>query len=160
MGRGNLDAPTFFLMRQLSSSLSPRSKWVRVLIIAGGLLLLGAFRVMEDGLSWRLVLEACGVIAFFWLLDMVFSSDLADEVQDCGDHLLVSRGEVTERIPLTNLRSVEVDSDGEVMTLHFAKSTAFGRKVAFSPVASLRLNPFREHPLVEELMNRAHAARL
>lgn len=147
-------------MRQLSSSLSSRSKWGRFLIIVSGLLLLGAVRVMEDGLSWRLVLEACGMVAFFCVLDMVFSSDLADEVQDCGDHLVVSRGEVTERIPLTNLRSVEVDPDGEVMTLHFVKSTAFGRKIAFNPVASLRLNPFREHPLVEDLMNRAHAARL
>lgn len=147
-------------MRQLSSSLSSCSKWSRFLIIVFGLLLLGAFRVMEDGWSWRLVFEACGTIAFFWLLDMVFSSDLADKVQDCGDHLLVSRGEVTERIPLTNLRSVEVDSDGEVMTLHFVKSTAFSRKIAFSPVASLRLNPFREHPLVEDLMDRVHAARL
>lgn len=147
-------------MGQLSSSLSSRSKWGRFLLIVSGLLLLGAVRVMEDGLSWRVVLEACGMIAFFWVLDMVFFSDLADEVQDCGDHLVVSRGEVTERIPLTNLRSVEADPDGEFVTLHFVKSTAFGRKITFNPVASLRLNPFREHPLAEDLMNRAHAARL
>lgn len=115
---------------------------------------------MQDGLSLRALLEACGIVIFFWLVDSAVSSDLADEVRDQGDHLMIKRGSTTERIPLSNLRKVTVDSDGEVMELYFVNPTRFGRKVAFSPIASLRLNPFGEHPLVEELMNRAYAARL
>lgn len=145
-------------MRKLSSSLSPRSRWGPVLLVLGGLLF-GVFQAMENGFSSRLLLEVCGVVVFAWVIHKLGSSDLAEEVQDLGDHLVVRRGNVSERIQLSNLRMVEVDSDAEVMTLHFVRSTAFGRKIAFNPTASLR-NPFREHPLVEELMNRAHAARL
>ena len=75
-------------MRQLSSSLSPRSKWGALITIAGGLLFV-AVRAMEEGLSLRLFLETCGAVAFIWVLNLTFSTDLADEVHDMGDHLVI-----------------------------------------------------------------------
>lgn len=148
-------------MRQLSSSFTPAFKLGPIPIILLGLIVLVARAMGEGTLSLRIVLEACAIMAGTWLVTAATSSDLADEVYDGGDHLVVKRGGRTDKIPLANLRMVECtrNSSPEVMTLHFVRSTAFGRKIAFSPAGG-RLNPLREHPLVENLMNRAHAARL
>lgn len=132
-----------------------------ITLIGVGLVILVTRTLGEDGLSLRIVLEACGITAFTWLVTSMTSSDLADEVYDGGDHVVIKRGATTDKIPLANLRMVECtrNSSPEVMTLHFVRSTAFGRKIGFSPAGG-RLNPLRAHPLVEDLMNRAHAARL
>lgn len=148
-------------MRQLSSSLTPAFKMGPITLIGVGLVILVTRSITEGGLSLRIVLEACGITVFTWVVTWLTASDLADEVYDGGDHLVIKRGRTTDKIPLSNLRMVEGtrNSSPEIMTLHFVRSTAFGRKIGFSPAGG-RLNPLREHPLVEDLMNRAHAARL
>lgn len=96
-------------------------------------------------------------LLLWWLL----ASDLADEVLDCGDHLLVRRGGAQDRVFFSNIMDVETPSNVSPsrITLHLLTPTKLGARVAFSPVAGKSLNPFVENPLAEELVLRARVAR-
>lgn len=95
-------------------------------------------------------------LALWWGL----ASDLADEVFDCGDYLLIRRGRSQDRIYLANI--MNVDSSFNVnpprLTLHLVRPCQFGRTVSFSPIGG-SLNPFAKNPLVGELIQRAYEAR-
>jgi hypothetical protein len=95
------------------------------------------------------------------LLQKILASDLADDVVDLGDSLVIRRGKVKDQVPLANLLRIEasVAVNPPRMTLYFVTPSAFGSSVSFSPVSSRSLNPFASHPLVEELMVRAQEAR-
>lgn len=85
--------------------------------------------------------------------------DLADEVHDAGDHLVVRKGDITERIPLAQIINLSetVMINPPRVTLTLRKPGRLGKDVAFSPVAPLLR--FGRNPLVAELIERVDAAR-
>ena len=84
-------------MRQLSSSLTPAFKMGPITLIGVGLVILVTRSIGEGGLSLRIVLEACGITVFTWVVTWLTASDLADEVYDGGDHLVIKRGRTKSR---------------------------------------------------------------
>ena len=89
-------------------------------------------------------------------------SDLADEVYDGGDYLLVKRGRIEDRIALSDIMNVNssVMVNPPRVTLRLARPGKFGDEVVFSPVRPMTLNPFARNAVAEDLIVRADAARV
>jgi hypothetical protein len=85
--------------------------------------------------------------------------DLADEVHDAGDHLVVRKGDITERVPLKEIVNVgwTVMINPPRVTLTLRKPGRLGREIVFSPRQPLVL--LGRNPLVMELIERVDAAR-
>lgn len=89
-----------------------------------------------------------------------FLWDLADDVYDQGDALLVTRRGVSESVALSNVRDVTyANMRPPRLTLHLRTPGRFGARVSFSPAAKRSRNPFAKHPLMEQLAVRAWRAR-
>lgn len=88
--------------------------------------------------------------------------ELADEVYDGGDYLLVKRGRLEDRIALSDVMNVSasVMVNPQRITLRLAKPGKFGDEVTFAPVRRMTLNPFARSAVAEDLIVRADAARL
>ena len=88
--------------------------------------------------------------------------NLADEVLDGGDFLLVRKGRITERVPLANIINVSASimTNPPHITLRLAQPGSLGSEITFTPQSAfLRLNPFARNPIAEELIVRVDAAR-
>ncbi len=87
--------------------------------------------------------------------------DLADEVYDAGDHLLVKKDDIEERIPLSNIVNVSVVMlmNPPRITLLLNAPSRFGREIAFSPKRGLTLNPFARNAVADDLILRVDRAR-
>ena len=150
-------------MKRISSRSTFFSKRIFPVIWFGILAVFVAGSVM-DGAVWRdpMALLAPALMAVMgFLLMRFFVWDLADEVLDYGDHLLVRRGSEEERIALSNVMNVNasLNMNPQRVTLRLVTPGKFGQNVSFSPSASFSLNPFAKSPIVEELIVRAHQAR-
>ena len=150
-------------MRRISAGTTLVSKrifpllWVGVLcaVVIGGAV---EGKFLDD--PWFFVAPIV-VLAFGLLLWWLLASDLADEVVDMGEYLVVRRGTLEDKIYLKNI--VNIDTSTNVnpprMTIRLAQPSRFGRLVSFSPKSPPTINPFAANPLVEELITRAHQAR-
>jgi hypothetical protein len=85
--------------------------------------------------------------------------DLADEVHDAGDHLVVRKGDITERVPLREIANIgwTVMINPPRVTLTLRKSGRLGREIVFSPRQPLI--QLGRNPLVTQLIERVDAAR-
>lgn len=112
----------------------------------------------RGGSFWYfLALAFAGVLGFFFMKMTVF--DLADEVFDAGDALVVCVGQDKRRIPLaeiTNVKYSPMMSPPRVI-LALGDPSKFGKEVAFS--APLTFGPFMRSPIVTDLIERIDAAR-
>jgi hypothetical protein len=98
-------------------------------------------------------------LGYFLIRKLVW--DLADEVYDCGDTLLVRNAGVEDLIPLASVMNVSVTTltNPPRVQLRLAVPSKLGTAVVFSPVVGLRFNPFKEIPIVEDLIVRVDRAR-
>jgi hypothetical protein len=107
-------------------------------------------------------LFAMGVVGAFFVffLRRTQIHRLADEVQDCGDHLRVRRGRTEETIRFSNIAIAEVATGSGIhrITLRLRKSTKLGGQVEFLPQASLWSNVSRVKRVAADLTDRAHQA--
>lgn len=90
-------------------------------------------------------------------------SDLADEVYDCGDALLVKNGTRQIRVPFADIMNVSATLmvNPPRVTLTLAHPSEFGTEISFSPVRpTLTLNPFAKNAIVQDLITRVDAARV
>jgi hypothetical protein len=100
------------------------------------------------------------VIFYVVLKRLVF--DLADEVSDVGDALVVRFGADEERIPLAEIINVSYAglTNPRRVTLTLRHPGRFGREVTFSPLQGFADSlSLRSPPLVEGLIERVDAAR-
>ena len=105
-----------------------------------------------------------GFLAFLGLGAMsAFVFDLADEVLDGGDYLVVRKGRHQQRVELSEIVSVSDVRFGNPprVTLRLARPGKLGRDIAFIPSQQLRrlLNPFGRSAIAADLMERVDAAR-
>ncbi|MGA2552915.1 MAG: hypothetical protein ABSF50_22460 [Burkholderiaceae bacterium] len=107
------------------------------------------------------IVFACVMGAFGFVLMKKLVWDLVDEVYDGGDYLLVKNGGIEGRIELANVMNVgaSVYTNPPRVTLRLAEPCAFGTEVSFSPARSFTLNPFARNRIVDDLIERADAAR-
>ncbi len=97
---------------------------------------------------------------FFFMKKLVW--DLADEVYDGGDFLLVKNRGEEERLPLSNIMNVSASTSTNPprLTLRLVKPGKFGNEIAFSPASSFSFNPFAKNKVAEDLIVRVDAARV
>ena len=109
-------------------------------------------------LPFFIVLIAMGVFGYLLLKKLVF--DLADEVSDAGDYLVVRFGNVEDRIALANIINVSysIMINPPRVTLTLRQPSRFGKEVSFSPPVSWV--PFSKSPIIAELIERIDAARM
>ena len=150
-------------MQRISSRMTFFSKVIFPLIWFG---FLGLFAVitlfvqkLKDGPPMAMMVAPVimAVLGFLVMKKLVW--DLADEVLDGGDFLVVRFGREEDRIPLSNIINVsytEWVSPAKV-TLALRIPSKFGHDISFSPPA--RFLPFAKSPIVADLIRRVDAAR-
>jgi hypothetical protein len=97
------------------------------------------------------------ILGYFVMKKLVF--DLADEVLDDGDSLVVRFGSDQDRIPLSQIMNVSYSymSNPARVTLTLRTPGRFGKEITFSPPQ--RFVPFAKSPIVADLIDRIDAAR-
>jgi hypothetical protein len=106
--------------------------------------------------GFGLLAVALGALVF------LFTRGLADEVFDCGDHLLVRRGARREKIPLANVMNVGLSTYVAripKITLRLVKPAVFGSEIEFLPVSKFGLSLTEKNAIADQLIGRAYAAR-
>jgi len=88
-------------------------------------------------------------------------SDLMDEVWDNGHELIVVNDGHVEHLPLSNIMNVGYMgfSNPKRVTLSLRQAGRWGARLTFSPPLNFTFAYLTEHPLVEDLIRRADAAR-
>jgi len=99
-----------------------------------------------------------GVFGYVLMKKLVW--DLADQVFDCGDHLLVKLRGVEESVPLSNIMNVSASMlmRPPRVTLNLVSPCRFGSEISFSPATPFSLNPFAKNTVVNDLITRAYKA--
>ena len=133
--------------------------WFGFLVVFVGLAL---SRRHYGGAQWWpfIVMPICmAVFGFVLMRKLVW--DLADEVQDGGDFLLIRKGGEEERVPLNNIMNVNASTNmnPQRVTLRLVKPGKFGSEVSFALPARFSFNPFARHPVAEDLIVRVDRAR-
>jgi hypothetical protein len=107
------------------------------------------------------VLVPIAMAAFGAVLFRKLVWDLADEVSDGGDFLLVRKGSVEDRIRLANIMNVSTGFSTRPprLTLRLRSPGKFGDEIAFIPMREFTFNPFARNPIAEDLIRRVDAAR-
>ena len=107
------------------------------------------------------VVIPCVMAAVGYLVMRKLIWNLADEVFDCGDFLLVRNGGDEDHLALSNIINVNSSTytNPPVITLRLATPGKFGPEVAFSPTRPFTLNPFKPNPVAEDLIVRVDKAR-
>jgi hypothetical protein len=93
-----------------------------------------------------------------------FVWDLADEVLDAGDHLVIRKGGREHHLPLTDIMNVSFSTGTNPprITLKLTGQSSqgpLGEQVAFTPQQAFTLNPFPKNEVAEDLMVRVDNAR-
>ena len=106
----------------------------------------------------------CVMGLFGYVLMRRFVWDLADEVYDAGDCLIVKNRGREYRLPFTDIMNVSssIAVNPPRITLRLtpqAASGSLGSEVVFSPVKKFSLNPFAKNEVAEDLMVRVDQAR-
>jgi hypothetical protein len=85
--------------------------------------------------------------------------NLADEVWDDGDTLVVKKGGQEQRIALSDIKNVNysVMTSPPRVVLSLRRPSVFGDQVAFC--APIRFIPFATSPIIDDLIERIDAAR-
>lgn len=149
-------------MKKISSGMTTYHKKIFPAIWFG---FLGLFVI--GGLASGAVARDLSVIAiplvmagfgFFFMKKLLW--DLADEVFDDGETLLVKQGGDQERIPLSNIMNVSIsNSSPRRITLRLRHPGRFGNEVTFAPMQGFTFNPFAKNQVAENLILRVEQAR-
>lgn len=119
-----------------------------------------ASRPAANSLPFLLIPVVMLVFGYFLFRKLVW--DLADQVQDGGTYLLVRRGPIEQRVPLSDILNVSMSqfTNPRRLTLRLRKPCEFGDEIAFIPKSAVwQLNPFARNPVAEDLLRRVDNAR-
>jgi len=99
------------------------------------------------------------MIAVGYVLMKKLIFDLADEVWEEGDTLVVKKSGQEERIALSDIKNVNysVMTSPPRVVLSLRRPSVFGDQVAFC--APIRFIPFATSPIIDDLIERIDAAR-
>jgi hypothetical protein len=150
-------------MKKISSRSTFFSKKVFPVIWFGFLVFfiitaLAGMAAKSEGIAPLLIMPVLmAVFGYGIMKKLVF--DLADEVWDTGDALLVKNKNEEELIPLTNIINVSysVMVNPPRVTLTLRRPCRFGKEVSFSP--PVRFVPFSKSPIIADLIERIDAKR-
>jgi hypothetical protein len=111
----------------------------------------------DQDLSALIVPVLMAIIGYWFMKKLVFN--LADQVFDVGDALLVRNGDREERIALADIKNVNYSPyiNPPQVTLSLRRPTVFGDTIAFC--APFRIMPLSSSPIIDRLVDRVDAAR-
>lgn len=135
--------------------------WV-LMVSFGGLVVTGVIfqahaKVAPAALAGPVLALVFGIVLFRKLV-----WDLADEVKDGGDFLIVRRGSIEDRVQLTNVMNVNMSqfTNPKRLTLRLRTPGKFGDEIVFIPkLPPFQLNPFARNAIAEKLIQRVDQAR-
>jgi hypothetical protein len=150
-------------MKKISASLA-FYKWIFPPIWLGALAFFTVEEVRRGAVAegrWMALAILCFMATFGLLLMKKLVWDLADEVEDYGDSLLVRKGGEEERIPLSNIMNVSAAlyMNPPRITLRLVRPGRFGDEISFCPQTPFSFNPFAKHRVADDLMLRVDRAR-
>jgi hypothetical protein len=148
-------------MKQISSRWTRFIKWATPIVWVGGFAYLIVQAAMESTVDRSFLLVLAALALFGVVLMKLYIWNLADEVYDCGDSLLVRRGKVEETVPLAGIERVALAlfSRPPRITLQLATPGKFGRRIVFTPPTAPGLELFGRNPIAEDLSARVQRAR-
>jgi hypothetical protein len=148
-------------VNRISSRWTRFIKWVTPIAWLGGLGYLAVDSARDGRLDALLAVIVSGMALAGLLLMKIFIWNLADEVYDCGDSLLVRRGGLEESVPLAEVTQVALAlfSRPPRITLKLAKPGKFGRSIVFTPPTSPGQEIFGRNPIAEQLLAKVDKAR-
>jgi hypothetical protein len=150
-------------VKKISSATTFYLKRIAPLLFIAGLVVFLAVMLVKGPLEeiwWLLVVFVLIAAAVgYGFYRRIWS--LADEVFDHGDHFVVRRGPVQEKIRLSEVVNVAFkrSQNSRRVVLKLARPGPFGDEVAFVPPLNFRWNPFAADPLEEALIRRVDAER-
>jgi hypothetical protein len=108
------------------------------------------------------IIMPCVMTVFGYFLMKKLVWDLADEVYDCGDYLLIRKGKEEERIALSEIMNVSASLlvNPPRVTLRLVKAGKLGEEIAFSPAKPFSFNPFARNEIIDDLILRVDKARV
>lgn len=150
-------------MQTLSSSSTFLMKWILPAFWFAGVLVAGIVFLLTGVAMKQPVALVAPVLmltlGFFLFRKLIW--DLADEVRDGGDYLLVRRGDTEERVALSNVMNVSLSqfTNPRRLTLRLRLPGKFGDEVTFIPASTFSFSPFARNPVAEDLMHRVDRLR-
>jgi hypothetical protein len=139
-------------------------KWVYPLVWLGFLAFFAAMLFTQgdykENLIFLIVPFAMAVFGYFFMKKTVWN--LADEVYDCGDSLLVRNRGTEEIIALSNILNISISkySKSHEITLRLENPGMFGSEISFCPKAPFAFIPFSKNLVFEDLAVRIDEARM
>jgi hypothetical protein len=151
-------------MRRISSGFTVLQKsvfpvmWFGFLAFFIGMVLFASNDSNRPPFFFVIVPIGMGLFGFFLFKKMLW--DLADEVLDEGDWLVVRFRREEERIPLSNIMNVGYANmtSPQRVTLTLRTPCRFGKEVSFAPPQTWV--PFGRSRVVDDLIERVDAARV
>ena len=94
-----------------------------------------------------------------WFLYRKLLADLADEVWDAGNELIVRNRGVEAHVPLSNIVNVNCEwlTNPQRITLMLREPSALGSEIVFAPL--VQWVPMRRSPIADDLIRRVDEAR-
>jgi hypothetical protein len=122
------------------------------------LLMVGAYETSP------ILLVMVGMMAVYGVCSIYSSRrDCADEVFDCGDHLLVRKSGEEYTVPFSNIINVNFSKNPQnisaQITLKLASPGKFGTEISFAPPPKIYLGFPPRSEIAEDLLIRAEKAR-
>jgi hypothetical protein len=111
--------------------------------------------------SPMLIVIPCVMAVIGYHTSRIIVRDLADEVYDCGDFLLIRKRGEEDRVPLSRIINVNFAANLKParITLTLASPGKFGTEVSFIPPARLYIHPLPKNEVADDLIARAARAR-
>jgi hypothetical protein len=151
------------LPKRISTKYSSSLKFIP-LVCFGFLGFLFVLMVMNGAFQkapmFLVLLGVMSIMVYHWWKTAI--RDLADEVDDCGDFLVVRKGGDEDTVLLSNIINVNFSADrrgaAPRIKLTLAAPGKFGSEIAFAPPAQF-FAPSGRNAIAEDLLARAYKAR-
>lgn len=147
-------------MRKISSSMTVWHKRLFPAIWFGMFALYFLFALQHRPLQPVALAIGPAMMLFGFLVMRTYVWDLADEVLDYGDRLVIRKGALRQTLPLREVAQLQITRNTNPirLTLTPAAPGVLGDKIVFVPLfAYASWVPFIRHPLGKELEDRIAA---
>jgi hypothetical protein len=107
------------------------------------------------------ILIACIFCLISYFIDKYLIDNIAEEVIDCGEYLLIKLKKTEDKIYISNIKSISFNcgASPQKVTLSLIKNSAFGKEIIFSPVRpNFDWYNYKKNEIVENLKARISAA--
>ncbi|HUK24626.1 MAG TPA: hypothetical protein VLV49_08605 [Terriglobales bacterium] len=106
-----------------------------------------------------MVVIPCVMAILGWYFARANLRDLVDEVEDCGEYLLVRKNGEEDTVLLSNIANVNFNPKPPRITLTLASPGKFGTQISFAPPPQMYLSAVPHNKIADDLIARTTKAR-